>query len=125
MPKTVVRLRIVRPDCNRSLQHFASFIPALLLAISVAQIFEGNQMIGTQPERLLKVPNRLGGAPFPRGQKAEVVPSIRQGVGIARAKFDRAFKALPGFPVLVLFQIDAPQAVESLGARWIVATGPI
>jgi len=33
-------------------------------------------MIGTQLERLLKVADRFGWAPVPRGQQAEVVPGI-------------------------------------------------
>src|SRR5437762_11646458 len=76
---------------------------------------------GVQLECFLKVRNRFRGSPFPRGQKAEIVPGVWQSVGIARMKFDRALKSLPRFTRLLLLQVDASQAVESLGARGIVA----
>ena len=74
-------------------------------------------MIGIQPQSLLKIRNRLGRASFPRGQKTEVVPGVRQSIRIAGAKFGRAFEALPRFIGLLLFQIDASQAVQGLRAR--------
>ena len=49
-------------------------------------------MIGAQLERLLKIADRFSGASFARCQLAEVVPGIRQSVGITRAKFERALK---------------------------------
>src|SRR2546422_5884454 len=120
-PQAVVRLGILRAGCDRSLKRFAGFIPALLLAISVPQVFQRDQVIGTQPEGLLKVRNRFGGVSLPRSEKAEVVPGVWQSFGIARMKFDGASKTLPRFSSLLLFQVDASQAIQGLGARGIVA----
>src|SRR2546422_4433909 len=104
--QAVVRLGTLRAGCDRSLKRFAGFIPALLLAISVPQIFQRDQVIGTQLEGLLKVRNSFGGVSLPRGEKAEVVPGVRQSFGIARMKFDGASKTLPRFSGLLLFQVD-------------------
>ena len=58
-------------------------------------------MIGTQPQRLLKIWNGFGGAPFARGQQSEIVPCVGVGVGIAGLKFGRALKALARFADLL------------------------
>ena len=81
--QAVVRLRIFGTDHNRPFQHTARVAPTFLLAIRVAQVLERNQMIGIELERFLEIRNRICGAPFARGQKAEVVPGVGQGVRIA------------------------------------------
>ncbi len=116
---------IVGADFQRSLISLASVIPSLLLAIRAAQVIERNQMIGAELERLLKIADCFSGPPFARGQQAEVVPGICQSVGIARTKFERAFKALPGFCRLLLVQIYASDAIERFRACWIVAQGDL
>ena len=45
--QTVIRFGIVRTDYKRALKSFAGFIPLFLQTISIAQIVECNQMIGT------------------------------------------------------------------------------
>ncbi len=45
-PQTVVGLRIAGTDHNGVLENFAGLLPIFLLAISVAEIFECDQMIG-------------------------------------------------------------------------------
>ena len=61
------------------LQHFARFIPLLLRAISIAQIFQRNQMIGAELERLLKA-ERLA---FERYERLRGYPADVQTAALA------------------------------------------
>src|SRR4029077_11254442 len=117
----VICLRIVRPHGNSPLQRFAGLLPAFLLAISIAEIFERDPVIGIPLKSLLKVADGLRGMPIARGEKAKVVPGVGQRVGIARAEFHLALEAFPRLLALILFQVNAPQPVVALSAGWIVA----
>src|SRR5207237_243463 len=97
------------------------FVPLLLLPKGIAQIFERNQMIGAQAQRLLKIRNGFGGAAFSGREQSEIVPGIGQRLGIAGIESCGTLKAFSCFDNLVLFQIHAAQAVERLGTRRIIA----
>ncbi len=92
-----------------------------LLAISIAEIFERDPVIGIPLKSLLKVADGLRGMPIASGEKAKIVPGVGQRVGIARVESHCAFEAVPRLLALILFQVNAPQAVVGFGAGWIVA----
>src|SRR5277367_3474829 len=67
--QTVIGLRILRADLDRALQHVAGLVPLFLCAISVPEIVEGDYVIRTQLQSLLKVGNRFSSAAFSRSQE--------------------------------------------------------
>src|ERR1700730_18616367 len=76
-------------------------------------------MIRAQSESFLKIRNGFSSTPFPRRQKAEVVPCVWQSLGKAGRKFGCAFKALPRLSILLLFQVHASQPIPRLSARFV------
>ena len=119
--QAVIRFGSFGTYSDRMLKHFACFVPLLLLPKGIAQIFERNQMIGAQAQRLLKIRNGFGGAAFSGREQSEIVPGIGQRLGIAGIESCGTLKAFSCFDNLVLFQIHAAQAVERLGTRRIIA----
>src|ERR1039457_6599506 len=79
--QVVVRLGVLRSGSQRSLQRFPSFVPTLLQAVGVPQIFQRNPVIGTYPQRFLKVAGGLVHVSLARGQQAEIVPGVWQRIG--------------------------------------------
>src|SRR6266536_1505591 len=93
----------------------------LELAMSHAEIIEGNQVVGAQLQCLLKIFDCFVHVANARRENAEVVPGVRQRIGISRRELDGARKNLARFGVPLLIQANAPNAVESLGTCRIVA----
>ena len=120
-PQVVVCLRIVGLDGNSVAQRLARFIPVSLLPVRVAQVFEGDEVIRTQAQRLLKVLRGFRHASFPRGKQAEIVPGVGRSIRVTGGQLEGTLETLTRRSVLFLLQVDASQTIEGLGALWIVA----
>src|SRR5712671_772702 len=118
--ETRVRLWIIGTNCECAFKSFAGIVPLLEPAIGAAEIFERDNVIGTELQRLIKVSDCLLGVSFAGGNKAEIVPRIRQRIGKAGMEFRGAFETVARLCYLLLIQIDAAQAVQGLRAFRIV-----
>ncbi len=105
------------------LQSCARVVPAFLLAIGIAQVFERDPIIGAGAEGLLEISDGFVDASFARGQKPEIVPGVGDGVGITGVEFQGLLETGARLGDLLLLQIHAADAVLSFGAGWVFAQG--